>query len=220
MDGRDDDLARALRHRMVDEQILARGIRDPLLLAAMREVPREAFAAGASLDSAYHDGALPIGLGQTISQPYMVARMIELLALRGGEHVLEIGTGLGYEAAVLARIAGTVVTVERIPELAAGARATLSALGVSNVEVVVGDGSVGVPSRAPYDAIVVAAGAPAIPEPLVAELAPGGRLVVPVGGWGDQTLVRVTRGAQDGYRREWFDRCVFVPLVGREGYSS
>jgi len=219
MDG-DRDLARALRRRMVDEQVFARGIVDPLVLAAMREVPREAFAAGATLDSAYHDGALPIGQGQTISQPYMVARMIELLLLGGGEHVLEIGTGLGYEAAVLSRIAATVVTVERIPELAAEARATLAALGYDNVEVVVADGSVGHPPRAPYDAIVVAAAAPAIPEPLIEELGPGGRLVVPVGGWGDQTLVRVTKGKDGGFRREWFDRCVFVPLVGREGYRA
>ncbi len=220
MDGGDRDLARALRRRMVDEQIFARGIVDRLVLEAMREVPREAFAAGASLDSAYHDGALPIGQGQTISQPYMVARMIELLVLGGGEHVLEIGTGLGYEAAVLSRIAATVVTVERIPELAAEARATLAALGYDNVEIVVADGSVGHPPRAPYDAIVVAAAAPAIPEPLIEELRPGGRLVVPVGGWGDQTLVRVTKGKDGGTRREWFDRCVFVPLVGREGYGA
>jgi protein-L-isoaspartate(D-aspartate) O-methyltransferase len=203
---------------MVDVQLRGRGIRDPLVLAAMREVPREAFAAGASISSAYHDGALPIGLGQTISQPYMVARMIELLGLQGGEHVLEIGTGLGYEAAVLARIAGTVVTVERIPELAGVARATLADLGLANVEVILGDGSVGHLPRAPYDAIVVAAAAPAVPESLVEQLAPGGRLVVPVGS-GEQTLVRVTKGAEGGHRREWFDRCVFVPLVGREGYS-
>lgn len=219
MEGRDDE-ARALRDRMVDTQIRARGIAAPALLAAMREVPREAFAADASLEAAYHDGALPIGSGQTISQPYMVARMVELLALTGEEHVLEVGTGLGYEAAVLSRLAATVVTIERLPELAAQARATLASLGYGNVEVVVGDGSVGHPARAPYDAIVVAAAAPALPDSLVAQLAPGGRLVVPVGGWGDQTLVRVTRGAGEGFRREWFDRCVFVPLVGREGYPA
>ena len=150
----------------------------------------------------------------------MVARMIELLALTGGERVLEVGTGRGYAAAVLSRIAGQVVTIERIPELAALARQTLAALGYDNVEVVVGDGSVGVPARAPFDAIVVAAAAPAVPESLVAQLAPAGRLVVPVGVAGDQTLVRVTRGLQDGSRREWFDRCVFVPLLGREGYEA
>ena len=219
-DGDGSDLRTVLRDRMVDTQIRARGIVDRLVLAAMREVPRELFTANASLDVSYHDGALPIGFAQTISQPYMVARAVELLSLRGGERVLEVGTGLGYQAAVLSRIAGQVVTIERIPELAALASANLGALGYRNVEVVVGDGSVGHAAGAPYDAIVVAAAAPSLPPALIDQLAPRGRLVVPVGGSGYQTLVRVTTGCAGGYRQEWFDRCVYVPLVGRAGYGS
>lgn len=221
MVGRDDEgLAQALRDRMVDGQLVSRGIRDARVLGAMRAVPRESFAGDATVESAYRDGAMSIGQGQTISQPYMVARMLELMELRGPERVLEVGTGLGYEAAVLSRLAAEVVTIERLPALAEKAAANLSAWAAANVEVVVADGSIGYPARAPYDAIVVAAAAPAVPEPLIAQLAPAGRLVVPVGGAGGQTLVRVTRGQGDGFRREWFDRCVFVPLVGREGFGA
>jgi protein-L-isoaspartate(D-aspartate) O-methyltransferase len=204
---------------MVDRQLRARGILDARVLDAMHEVPREAFAAGADLEAAYRDGALPIGAGQTISQPYMVARMLELLELGRDDRVLEVGTGLGYQAAVLSRIAREVVTVERIPELAAQARAILASIGATNVRVVVGDGSVGFPAGAPYDAIVVAAAAPAVPASLEAQLVPGGRLLVPVGG-ADQTLVLVRKGPGGGTRREWFDRCIFVPLVGREGFEG
>lgn len=207
----------SLRQQMVDRQIRTRGIDDPRLLDAMLVVPREQFTTALTMREAYADAALPIGLGQTISQPYMVARMVELLELRGPERVLEVGTGLGYEAAILSRLAREVVTVERLGDLATKARAILAELGFDNVEVVVGDGSLGHPPRSPYGAIVVAAASPAVPAALEEQLAEGGRLVVPVGPAGDQTLVRVTRRA-DGLRREYFDRCVFVPLIGAEGY--
>lgn len=214
-----DEDAIDLRLRMVTDQIAARGVRSPRVLGALAVVPRERFAAGAPPDRAYGDGALPIGCGQTISQPYMVARMIDLLSLSGEERVLEIGTGLGYQAAVLSRIAREVVTVERMPDLAAGARVLLRELGFDNVEVVQGDGSLGWPARAPYGGIIVAAAAPSIPPALVEQLAPGARLIAPVGGRGEQVLVRLSRLGPE-IREERFDRCVFVPLVGEQGFEE
>ncbi|MBI2892563.1 MAG: protein-L-isoaspartate(D-aspartate) O-methyltransferase [Deltaproteobacteria bacterium] len=202
---------------MVERQIRARGIEDPRLLDAMRAVPREEFTISLTMREAYSDAALPVGHGQTISQPYMVARMIELLELGGTERVLEVGTGLGYQAAILSRLAREVVTIERLPDLASKASGVLAELGFDNVEVVVGDGSLGHAPRSPYDAIVVAAASPAVPRALEAQLAEGGRLVAPVGPSGDQTLVRLTRTG-GSLRREHFDRCVFVPLIGAEGY--
>ena len=220
MDRGADDTTEAaiLRRQMVATQIEARGVRDARVLAAMRAVPRECFAAGAALASAYADAALPIGSGQTISQPYMVARMLELLELRGPERVLEVGTGHGYQAAVLAELADTIVSLERRSELARQATENLRSCGTGTVEVVVGDGSVGYPPMAPYDAIVVAAAAPAVPRSLVDQLVEGGRLVVPVGPEGAQVLTRVTR-TREGHRREWFEACVFVPLVGEDGFA-
>src|SRR5215207_1535725 len=170
------------RGRMVDQQLRGRDIVDERVLAAMTAVPRELFVPGELRERAFDDVALPIGHGQTISQPYMVARICEVLGLRGDERVLDVGTGSGYQAAVLAELAGEVHTIERIPELAEQARANLAAAGYERVQVHVGDGTLGLPEHAPYDAIAVAAAAPGIPTSLYAQLVPRGRLVVPVGG--------------------------------------
>jgi protein-L-isoaspartate(D-aspartate) O-methyltransferase len=211
----------AQRERMVARQIVARGVRDPLVLAAMRQVPREAFLPERVRDLAYDDSPLPIGHGQTISQPYIVAAMIEALQLNGGERVLEIGAGSGYAAAVLAQIAGEVTTIERIGALADRAAAALAALGFGNVQVRQGDGSRGWPPGAPYDAIVVAAGGPHLPESLKAQLAIGGRLVMPVGAdQSAQQLVRLTRRSVADVRCEPLADVRFVPLIGDEGWAS
>lgn len=208
-----------LRDRMVQEQIESRGIRDRRLLKVMRDTPRHAFVPEDRRDSAYWDMPVPIEHGQTISQPYMVALMTELLRLTGDETVLDVGTGSGYQAAILAQLARRVVSIERIPELARTAAERLAALGFTNVEVVVADGSAGWPESAPYHAILVAAGAPDIPEPLVAQLAPGGRLVVPVGSGGTQVLTAV-QTLPDGTRMtETHGPCVFVPLIGEHGWK-
>jgi protein-L-isoaspartate(D-aspartate) O-methyltransferase len=169
------------RERMVTTQLAGRGVRDPRVLGAMRDVPRHLFVPEAVARDAYEDRPLPIGEGQTISQPYMVAAMTAALAPGPADRVLEVGTGSGYQAAILARLARSVVTIERHPALAARARAAMDALGITNVRVVVGDGSNGYPDEAPYDRILVTAGAPAVPESLKEQLADGGRLVIPVG---------------------------------------
>jgi protein-L-isoaspartate(D-aspartate) O-methyltransferase len=214
------DFAR-LRNDMVDLQIARRGVRSPLVLEAMRTVPREAFLPEPMREFAYEDSPLPIAEGQTISQPYIVALMTDALALEGGEKVLEIGTGSGYAAAVLSRIARSVYTVERIGQLAEKAASALSELGYRNVHVLHGDGTRGWPDHAPYDAIVVAAGGPDVPESLKAELKVGGRLVIPVGeNRRVQELVRVTRTATDQYKTEDIADVRFVPLVGEEGWTS
>src|SRR5438045_544304 len=183
----------AARARMVAEQLERRGIRDARLLDAMRRVPREAFVAPADRWRAYADQALPIGQGQTISQPYMVAAMTEALGLTGSERVLEIGTGSGYQTAILAELAREVISIERHPALADEARARLAALDYRNVQVIAADGSAGYAPRAPYDAIVVAAGAPRVPSGLKAQLVDRGRLVIPVGPQGHQDLMLVKR---------------------------
>jgi protein-L-isoaspartate(D-aspartate) O-methyltransferase len=195
-----------------------RGIRDERLLAAMASVPRELFAPDDLRRHAYADRALPIGHGQTISQPFMVASMLEPLRLDGGR-ILDVGTGSGYQAAVLAELADEVVTIERVPELADLARRTLERAGYGRVEVRVGDGTLGVPERAPFDGIVVAAAAPAVPEALYAQLAPGGRVVVPVGSRDEQWLEIVERGV-GGPVRERTVPCRFVPLLGAEGFAE
>ncbi len=207
------------RHLMVKRQIEARNITDKLVLDAMRKVPRHVFVPREYEQSAYEDRPLPIGFGQTISQPYMVALMTEALCLKGDEKVLEVGTGSGYQAAILAEIVDHVVTIERIPELAARASEILRNLGYGNVEVVVGDGSKGYPPRAPYDAIVVTAGAPRIPDALVEQLAEGGRIVIPVGSGFHQTLTRLTK-KQGGNDIEYLEGCIFVPLVGECGWNE
>ena len=206
---------------MVEWQIAERGIRDPAVLAAMRRIPREAFVAPGQADRAYEDRPLPIGAGQTISQPYIVAVMTEALGLRPGDRVLEIGTGSGYAAAVLAVIAAEVYTIERIESLAAAAGRRLHDLGYANVHVRHGDGSLGWPEHAPYDAIVVTAGGPDVPPSLLRQLAVGGRLVMPVGPTPrSQRLVRVVRNAEERYDREALEDVAFVPLIGAEGWPA
>jgi len=207
------------KERMVSEHLLARGIRDKSVLRAMREVPREEFLPPALVRFAYDDGPLPIEAGQTISQPYIVAYMIEALELEGTERVLEIGTGSGYAAAVLSRCAAEVFTVERIASLAESARGRLQALGYGNVTVHLGDGTLGWPEHGPYQGIVVTAGAPELPASLLSQLAPEGRLVIPVGPTQHlQTLIRVRRVGEHDFRREELCPVRFVPLIGAEGW--
>jgi protein-L-isoaspartate(D-aspartate) O-methyltransferase len=207
----------AERRRMVERQLRRRDVTDERVLEAMGRVPRELFVPQDARRDAYADAALPIGRGQTISQPYMVARICEELRLEGGERVLDVGTGSGYQAAVLAELAAEVVTIEVIPELAEAARLSLAAAGSDRVEVVVGDGSVGYPERAPFGGIAVAAAAPDVPPALYEQLAAGGRLVVPVGGRGGQELQVVGKGEQ-GAEVVRTVPCRFVPLVGKEGF--
>jgi len=209
-----------LRRQMVDHQIEARGVRSQKVLDAMRSVPRELFLPEDIREFAYEDAPLPIAANQTISQPYIVAFMTEGLALEGGEKVLDIGTGSGYAAAVLAEIAGEVYTIERIEELASHAASVLADLNYDNVKVIHADGTLGLPEQAPFDAIVVAAGGPEIPESLKTQLKIGGRLVIPVGEYRDvQELVRVTRLSQTEYQEEDLADVRFVPLVGEEGWK-
>jgi len=206
------------RERMVATQIAGRGVTDARVLAAMRDVPRHLFVPETMVGDAYDDRPLPIGEGQTISQPYMVAAMTAVLAPTPTDRVLEVGTGSGYQAAILARLARSVVTIERHPSLAARADATLAALGITNVRVVVGDGSSGYADEAPYERILVTAGAPAVPGPLKAQLADGGRLVMPVGPEALQRVIRIDRQG-DLYTEQEGEGCVFVPLIGRYGWS-
>lgn len=209
------------RRSMVNKQIAARGVRSALVLEAMHKVPREKFIPDSLATRAYDDAPLPIAEGQTISQPYIVALMTEALELNGGERVLEIGTGSGYAAAVLAEIAGEVDSIERHASLAEAARRTLKQTGYDKVNVICGDGTLGRPSNAPYDGIVVAAGAPVVPERLKQQLAVGGRLVIPVGERkGHQALLRVTRVAEDEYREEHLSDVRFVPLIGEGGWTE
>lgn len=208
------------RQIMVSDHIASRGVRSKLVLDAMGEVPRETFLPGHLREFAYDDTPLPIGEGQTISQPYIVAFMVEALALKGGEKVLEIGAGSGYAAAILSRIAGEVYTVERLGELAAKASEKLSDVGYHNVHVLHADGTQGWPEHAPYDAIIVAAGGPEIPKTLKSQLKIGGRLVIPVGtDPRGQELVRVTRVSETDYRTEDIADVRFVPLIGAEGWA-
>ena len=205
---------------MVERQLRGRGIGDEAVLTAMATVPRERFVPPEMRSDAYRDDALPIASGQSISQPYMVARMTELLEPRPGMRVLEVGTGSGYQAAVLAQIGCTVISVERHPALADAARARIEAAGMADrVRIVVGDGSVGRADDAPFHGIVVTAAAPAVPEPLPGQLADGGRLVVPVGPRGLQELILVVRNG-DAFERHDFGGCVFVPLVGQAGFAE
>ncbi len=209
------------RAAMVREQIEARGVRDARVLQAMRELPRERFVRPGWEAEAYDDNPLPIAAGQTISQPYIVALMSEALQLRGSERVLEIGTGSGYAAAVLARLAKEVHTVERHAVLAEGAAAVLTALGADNVQVHTADGTLGWPAAAPYDAIVVTAAGPEVPVALLAQLAVGGRLVMPVGEReGAQWLLRLTRVNEHETRREELMGVRFVPLTGAQGWPG
>lgn len=207
------------RDAMVREQLAAREITDRAVLKAMAAVPRHRFIPQAIVDQAYADSALPIGEGQTISQPFIVAFMAQALELTGVERVLEIGTGSGYAAAVLSLLAAEVYTVERIPSLAHAAQALLQELGYTNVHVFADDGTVGLPAYAPYDAIAVPAASPWVPQPLRDQLAEGGRLVIPVGGRGEQLLIRQRR--QDHtLRTERLSSVRFVPLLGAHAWGS
>ena len=204
---------------MVERQLRGRDVRDERVLEAMGRVPREAFVPPELRSRAYDDVALPIGSDQTISQPYMVARIAELMDLRGTERVLDVGTGSGYQAAVLSELAGEVHTIERLPELAKAARAALAAAGYEGVHVHVGDGTLGLPEHAPYDAIGIAAAAPELPQTLYEQLEARGRLVVPIGGrWGQQLQVIVRSPEGPAVLRSV--PCRFVPLVGEEGFGE
>jgi protein-L-isoaspartate(D-aspartate) O-methyltransferase len=213
-----NDFAKA-RTKMVEDQIVARGIRDPKVIAAMRKVPRHLFVEEALQNQAYSDHPLPIGEKQTISQPYMVALMTEALQLAGRDKVLEIGTGSGYQTAILAEVALKVFSVERIRSLVIRARTLLYDLGYMNVEIKFSDGTLGWPEETPFDAIIVTAGSPGVPQPLVDQLGVGGRLVIPVGDAFDQELVRVTK-TEEGIKREDLGGCRFVKLVGQHGWSE
>lgn len=206
-----------LRRDLVERQLRSRDVADERVLAAMERVPRELFVPESLRGRAYDDAALPIGGGQTISQPYMVAKICEALALRGGERVLDVGSGSGYQAAVLAELAAEVDTIERMPELADLARRNLAAAGYDRVRVHLGDGSRGLPERAPFDAIAVAAAAPELPQTLYDQLEPRGRLVVPVGRRGIQMLEVIVR-SPEGPAVIRSVPCRFVPLLGDEGF--
>jgi len=216
-------ISRALdqRERMVETQIAGRGIRDPWVLHAMRTVPREAFVPASLWSSAYDDGPLPIGQAQTISQPYVVALMTEAVQPKPGGRALEIGTGSGYAAAVLATIVADVFTVERLEQLARSAECRLARLGYRNVHVLHGDGTLGWAQHAPYEAIIVTAGGPSVPSALLDQLAIGGRLIMPVGAaHAFQHLVRVTRRGFDDYVHEDLEGVAFVPLIGAQGWAD
>ena len=226
------------RATMVEQQLARRGINDRRVLDAMREVPREAFLPRERHYEAYADRAVPLSSGQTVSQPWIVAAICQALTLSPEDRVLEIGTGSGYSAAVLARLAGEVISIERLPELADLARRNLAALGVDRVEVICADGSIGLPERGPYEAIAVHAATPSEPQLLLAQLAPGGRLVAPIasragpGGESAEYLVRWTRPGAAGserdlaspegesFSRETLVACRFVPLIGEAGYPG
>lgn len=213
------DIYERARARMVEEQLAGRGIRDKRVLAAMRTVPRHIFVDEALTSQAYTDFPLPIGEKQTISQPYMVAFMSESLALTGSERVLEIGSGSGYQSAVLSVLSAKVYSVERLTTLTARSRRTLDLLHCSNVVVKLGDGTTGWAEEAPFDAIVAAASSPKVPQALVDQLAPGGRLVMPVGSEETQKLLRITKRA-NGVSTEVLGGCRFVKLIGKDGWQA
>jgi protein-L-isoaspartate(D-aspartate) O-methyltransferase len=209
----------ALRERMVDQQIKARGVLDPRVLAAMRKVSRHLFIPRHLWDQAYNDYPLPIGADQTISQPYIVALMTELLEIKETDRVLEIGTGSGYQAAILAELAAAVLSIDRVGGLAGQARLVLDSLGYTNVKIRVGDGTLGWPEEMPFDAIIVTAGAPKVPRPLTEQLALAGRLVIPVGDMWSQTLTCV-RKTREGLKFEYHGGCRFVRLIGKYGWDA
>ena len=204
---------------MVSRQLVPRGITDPRVLRAFYEVPRHEFIPGVDLRQAYGDHPVPIGEGQTISQPYMVAVMTQCLGLTGTEKVLEIGTGSGYQAAILSRLAGSVYTVERIASIAHRTKELFKRSGYANITVTVGDGTLGRPEFAPYDGIIVTAGSPAVPPPLLEQLAEGGRLVIPAGGGYSQRLLVLTKVGEKIIERDE-GGCVFVPLIGEYGWKN
>ncbi len=208
-----------LREEMIEKQLRRRGVHDAAVLGAMAEVPRHEFVSEEVRVHAYDDLPLPIGSGQTISQPYIVAAMTAALHLQPGDRVLEIGTGCGYHAAVLSRLAKEIFTIERRPELASSASAKLARLGYSNAHVHCGDGTLGLPELAPFDAILVAAAAPAVPKPLLAQLAEGGRIILPVGGAEHQELQLIERRGGT-FPTKMLEGCRFVPLLGYHGWQE
>lgn len=208
------------RRRMVEQQIVARGLDEPRLIDALNRVPRHLFVDEGLRGHAYADGSLPIGHKQTISQPYMVAAMTAALELQGQERVLEIGTGSGYQTAILALLAKRVYSIERIAPLAARARKVLDQLQISNVNIKIADGTLGWKDQAPFAGILVAAGAPEVPQEYLLQLAVGGKLVLPVGGYNQQHLLRITRLEDDQFKREELMGCRFVPLIGAAGWSE
>ena len=211
----------AQRRQMIERQLAARGVRDPWVLAAMREVPREMFVDDAMRDYAYEDSPLPIDAQQTISQPYIVALMVEAAQLHPGDHVLEIGAGSGYAAAVMARIAGHVHAIERHAQLARLARRRLLLLGYDNITLRTGDGSGGWPDAAPFDAIIASAGAPRVPDVLRRQLSIGGRLVIPVGdSERRQRLLKLVRTGEESWSQEALGDVLFVPLIGEYGWQE
>ena len=214
-----EDQFREVRQLMVETQIKRRGVRDPRVLAAMGKIPRHRFVPMPQWEQAYSDYPLPIGENQTISQPYIVALMTETLELTGSEKVLELGTGSGYQAAILAELAAQVFTIERLPSLARAAEHILKDLGYTNVQVRVSDGTLGWVEEAPFEGILVTAGSPQVPPPLVEQLAMGGRLVIPVGDSYTQTLTRVRR-TPEGLKHEYLGGCRFVKLIGRHGWEA
>jgi protein-L-isoaspartate(D-aspartate) O-methyltransferase len=207
------------RHYMVEDQLRARGIKDERVLAAMGKVQRHLFVSDPLQDRAYEDCALPIGEGQTISQPYMVALMTELLELKGHEKVLEIGTGSGYQSAVLSLLASEVFTVERVELLALRARRLMEKLEYANVHIIVSDGTAGLPQESPFDGIIVTAGAPEIPQQYIDQLKDNGRLVIPVGSRYSQILYNI-RKTFEGIKTSFSTACVFVPLIGESGWKD
>jgi protein-L-isoaspartate(D-aspartate) O-methyltransferase len=214
----DDPRFQVARHAMVQEQLRARGIRDENVLAAMERIPRQEFIARPIWNDAYGDHPVPLASGQSVSQPYMVASMLQALDLRRDCRVLEIGTGTGYQAALLAEISEFVVSIERVEELALAARENFKRLGIENIEVVYGDGSMGYPPSAPYDRIIVAAAAPAVPAALVEQLKDGGVLLIPIGAADVQVVHRITRNGTET-STELLESCRFVPLIGNQGYQ-
>jgi protein-L-isoaspartate(D-aspartate) O-methyltransferase len=214
-----EDKYAAMRQRMVDTQIAVRGVSDPRVLAAMRKVPRHRFIPSHLWDQAYHDYPLPIGEDQTISQPYIVALMTEIMEIKATDKVLEIGTGSGYQAAILAELAAQVFTIDRVASLLIRAEEILKSLGYTNIKTKVGDGTLGWPKEMPFDAIIVTAGAPQVPRPLTEQLALGGRLVIPVGDQWSQTLTCV-RKTTEGLKFEYHGGCRFVRLIGEHGWQE
>ena len=208
-----------LREEMVSTQLIPRGIKDPRVLDAMRRVPRHLIAGDSNMRSSYDDRALPIGEGQTISQPYMVAIMTELLKLKGTEKVLEIGTGSGYQGAILAELAREVYSIERITVLADRAAETFRSLSYENIQVKTGDGTLGWPEKAPFERIIITAASPKIPDPLMEQLAMHGILVIPIGSRFSQQLLRITK-TERGLIEEYHTPCVFVPLIGEFGWKK
>lgn len=214
---RDDFLK--IRLRMVDEQLVANGIKDLVVLNAFREVPRDFFVPEYMRLNAYKNSSLPIGKGQTISQPYIVAKMLSLLEFTGKERVLEVGTGSGYQTALLSKCANVIYTIEVIEEFSKKAKKILENLAIFNVNFIIGDGSIGYIKKAPYDRIIVSAAAPKVPETLLSQLTIGGIMVLPVGDEKQQTIIKVSRDS-DGYKFEKIEECLFVPLVGKEGVNK